>query len=648
MDITPIYELQTRLRAAAIAGVRLLQEDFRLKRAAEAVRPLEGASPVFAKLNQQMASLLDADCADPVSVLLDTMALADAVVCTLGAVEVTGEMEDATDSTTKDAAEDLEINIVSAPCSQIKPLIEALTTSGSGNYAYVQNVRRTSPEIFRDYRVRHAMVQALGASYAELADLVKVLLISDGDYSILPLLKKDFDPKGKKEMQRRLEIIIKTAGEKENDFYIEMLGDSEKEIRLELIKILGASPSNVNLLLDMANTEKGKNQQMVYRSLAGMEDNRVYGLFEKMAEKKPEEVCEYLITSTTEGASKIISRMCLKLLPEILELPEEKSKIKRFCRCVEALAGKSGEDVLKCYRLLLENREKLDRLAGSELEYAVVQPDYTLKSDKKYTWERTIGMHLAISLVVSDNAQIAEFVMEQYENTDKSDCFLTAAAFVKMSRDGRCTEWFDEQLQGNIYSEDQINNRLEAVKAALKYVQWDEKRREHMMCGYIHGYQYTYGAENKFFRRTFSNPNYKAVMEWMMIHKWDDLLYYWTIRDNAEECAKMGEWYYNRFLDMDKQPAPNARGTMLQYLDYMNGCKWTTCKGLGELFAMRGQPFLDTYHIQRFFENLPGPKEEARAEMDVFIRLVEEHKVKGIGDNGADYYKYLREQIFKE
>lgn len=47
MDIIPIYELQSRLRAATIAGARLLPEDFRLRRAAEAVRPLAGASLVW-------------------------------------------------------------------------------------------------------------------------------------------------------------------------------------------------------------------------------------------------------------------------------------------------------------------------------------------------------------------------------------------------------------------------------------------------------------------------------------------------------------------------------------------------------------------------------------------------------------------------
>lgn len=647
MEITPIYELRERLRAAAIAGTNLLSEDFRLKRASDALKPLAASSPVFAKVSQMTGQLLSPDCQNPQETLLDTLTLADAVICTLAAVDAEGGAEPVGRI---DTMENMDNVIVNAPYSKVKGLIEALTTSGSGNYAMVRDMHKRSPEIFRDYRVRYAMVQALGASYAELADMVKVWLMSEGS-SVIPLLKKDFNPKGKKEMQRRLEIITKTAGEKENDFYIEMLADAEKEIRLELIKMLGASPANVNLLLDMVNTEKGKNKQMVYRSLAGMEGNRVYELFGKMAGKKPEEVCEYLITSTTEAASKIISQMCLKLLPEILELPkerkalkEEKNKIKRFCRCVEALIGKSGEEVLKCYRLLLENKEKLGKLADSELEYAVVQPDFTLKSDRKHTWERTIGMHLAISLVVNDNAQIADFVMEQYENTDKSDCFLTAAALVELSHDEHCTEWFAEQLRGDIYSENQIINRLEAVKEALKYVQWDEKRQEHMMCGYVHGYQYTYGAENKFFRRTFSNPNYRTVMEWMMIYKWDNLLYYWTIRNDAEECAKMGEWFYNRFLDMDQHQL--EQNAAYQYLDYMNGCKWTTCKGLGEVFVREGQPFASAYQIQRFFEELPGPKEEARAEMDVFIKLVEEHKVKGIGENGANYYKYLREQIF--
>lgn len=45
MELRELYELHDRLEAAAVAGVNLMEEDFRLKRAIEAVKPLSQASP---------------------------------------------------------------------------------------------------------------------------------------------------------------------------------------------------------------------------------------------------------------------------------------------------------------------------------------------------------------------------------------------------------------------------------------------------------------------------------------------------------------------------------------------------------------------------------------------------------------------------
>ena len=92
MDLSPVYELQERLHTAIIAGANLLNEDFRLRRAAEAIKPLASASPVFAKLCQQTDLLLSPGCSAPASVLLDTISLADAIICTLGTVETKQEI----------------------------------------------------------------------------------------------------------------------------------------------------------------------------------------------------------------------------------------------------------------------------------------------------------------------------------------------------------------------------------------------------------------------------------------------------------------------------------------------------------------------------------------------------------------------------
>lgn len=301
MDTTPVYDLRERLRAAAIAGTNLLPEDFRLKRAYEAFKPLESASSVFAKAGQLTEQLLSSDCQNPQGILLDTISLMDAVICTLGTVDVKGELEQPDMIGTGTA---MAKRIVHAPCSKVKALIEALTTSGSGNYSLVHDMHTSDSEIFADYRVRYAMVQALGASYAELAEMVKGWL-ADKDEMLIPLLKKEFDPKGWKGMVRRIQLIEKLAGASENDFYMEMLKTATGEVRTALIGALQHEPSNIEVLFDMEKTEKGKNKQTVLSVLAAMEDERCYGLFHAIAVKKPAEVCECLTPSTTDWAAHL-------------------------------------------------------------------------------------------------------------------------------------------------------------------------------------------------------------------------------------------------------------------------------------------------------------------------------------------------------
>ena len=52
MNLQPLYDVKTRLEYAAIAGVSLLGEDFRLQRGLEAMKPLAAASPVLGKINE--------------------------------------------------------------------------------------------------------------------------------------------------------------------------------------------------------------------------------------------------------------------------------------------------------------------------------------------------------------------------------------------------------------------------------------------------------------------------------------------------------------------------------------------------------------------------------------------------------------------
>lgn len=57
MELQGLYELHERLGAAAVAGVNLIGDDFRLRRAVEQIRPLAQAVPVIKNCIQWQKTL---------------------------------------------------------------------------------------------------------------------------------------------------------------------------------------------------------------------------------------------------------------------------------------------------------------------------------------------------------------------------------------------------------------------------------------------------------------------------------------------------------------------------------------------------------------------------------------------------------------
>ena len=85
MNLNPLYELKERLESSIIAGLALLPEDFRLKRAVEQMEPLSKVNPVFRKIFQDAQALFAKEGAsqgdnNQSDRLLDVLALVDAVL----------------------------------------------------------------------------------------------------------------------------------------------------------------------------------------------------------------------------------------------------------------------------------------------------------------------------------------------------------------------------------------------------------------------------------------------------------------------------------------------------------------------------------------------------------------------------------------
>jgi len=630
MDTIPIYELRARMRAVGIAGTSLLSEDFRLKRAYEAFKPLEGASPVLAKLGQLTEQLFSPNCTNLQGALLDAIMLADAVICTLGAVDTQGEMESLTITALEPSTDNIVVN---APYSVLKELIDALTTSGGGHYGYVCEMHDSHPELFRDYRVKYTLVQALGASYAELADKVEEWLRESNDKTILPLLYKDFDPKGKKEMVRRVRLISALAGANANDFYVKMLKEAQREVRTELIDALRHDPGNMSLLFALSRTEKGKNRDKVFELIAEIQDEQVKDFFQELAKKKQDTVLVYLRNSTTDWSSDLVAEICEKILEDLKLVDDDSDKEKqevsdRLQLLVRAIFGKGGPLICACYKKLLANQKEIDTLLkktwrkpqnayqNDTLQYGVLQScRYWYKSNIREI-ETALGKILHHSLLVNPDPDLQALAYELYQSADSKKTnlkFLSAAVTVCFSNDEDCTEWLEQQARDKILLVPKFSKeRMEAITEAAAYIRWSTTANSYEFFGSYMDDR----PEVKSITRPIRLSHAKEIVEWFQKHSSkvvDEMLSYWIPLKDKCMCNMMGEYFYRKAL---------ITGDNRMYLSSMKACGWTVCEGLAIHYCKSKERQISQWELYNYLAEMPGDREAKRAEAQKLKELI--------------------------
>lgn len=453
MDITPVYELRTRLRAAAIAGTNLIPEDFRLKKAVEALQPLEAAAPVFKKIGALSREIISPGDGNKEETLIDCITLVDALLCTQGVVEVDEEIQPV-------SLQDTGGLVVNASYSEASAITNALLNTGEGRYNYLADIHKTKRELFNDYRIRPALVKALGDNFAEIASLAGECLKESGK-SVVPLLKKDFDPAGKKEMLRRLNIIEEIAGAEENQFYVNMLPDSSKDIKCALIYALRHSSDNARLLSGLVKTERGKAKKMACIAFAHMECKEAGEFFQGLLAKKPGEALEYLLFTDTPWSSVMI-RDYINLFVEKLEniiasggnitdgtTPDEREL---FVKSLWALNGKDSHIASGC----LNDVIKLALTPGmQDVQFANLynpDPGLNLKDVKELELIYIIAGYMQVFPVTCKDEELCMAVLdiyEKYKGTQYGAELFPAAVIAKMITEEDCTGWIKEESGNN-------------------------------------------------------------------------------------------------------------------------------------------------------------------------------------------------------
>ena len=608
MNITPIYELRTQLRTAAIAGTSLLPENFRLKKAAENFAAISSASPVFAKISEQLNILLKENTPQA---LIDTITLVDSVITVLASVGTAAEITPVKHTENRTTT-------VNIPYSRLSALITALTTSGGGNFSIVNDAWETDKEIFHDYRVMPALISALGASYGELAALASDIIIEVGSKNVIPVLKKDFDPKGKKDMARRVEIIENICGSEENDFYLELCETAEKEIKRELIFALSYDEANTEKLIELTKTERGKNKKAALWVLSSFDNENAAKYINEYSVKKPAEIIEIMCDMSSEWTSDLTARLIERLLVDengnavtfSQAADTEHCKLKEkvtYTDLMKAMQFKFGEKIEKIYRDNSNGTEKneLNHLLSIIGAKKIELEGGTAKINGYEQKSIGIMSHLlGSSIAATNNDGLKKLAVDLNNAPDTKGKYLYDEIAARVLSSGDFTDWMEKQLKMP-----SLNHKKPLIfKAVLSNIRFENGSYVFLTEHYSH-------IRERYLKKYIpvDQPLKGRITD--ILIKNEILPAGWIDPNDSIYCEKLGNYYCKMF-----KKEPN-----IGWLNLMGKCGLKNVKGLACIYFKHNNNSI--YSIQSFFVALPGDKEYKRSEINDLIESVRKRKI---------------------
>jgi hypothetical protein len=139
------------------------------------------------------------------------------------------------------------------PARLLKPLVQALTTSGGGRFEVIKSACERGA--FNDLRLIDPSIAALGDSFPELADLVSEKILPGYGPGIAPRLKSSLDLKGKRHDARKLQVLHRLDPAGTLDLCKTALEDGSPEVKTAAIGCLGEHEDCIPLLLEQAGSK---------------------------------------------------------------------------------------------------------------------------------------------------------------------------------------------------------------------------------------------------------------------------------------------------------------------------------------------------------------------------------------------------------
>jgi hypothetical protein len=284
MDITPFYELKERLYLSAAAGCSAIEEDFRLRRAVDSFKTIAGTNKTYTKLYEMCEKLFSSE--DTALLLADCIALADALAV------AQGTFSDNTPCVPYDGTNAEPINM------RYFELQETYNLLNSRGY-FRPEMSLSRSQAYKDPRVMNeCLVQNADEDSIFSKEAMSNVILCAGK-NIIPILKKQVDTSNPKCNGMSIEYVCDLAGDEENDWYISLAHDENlpRNVRIKAIESLACSYDNVDCLLELYKTERGKIKNAALVSLAKLNPPEAEPIFSRLAKNYKDSYREAFTTS---------------------------------------------------------------------------------------------------------------------------------------------------------------------------------------------------------------------------------------------------------------------------------------------------------------------------------------------------------------
>jgi hypothetical protein len=361
MSVALLGQVFVEVRRLSIAGSSTSAGDFRLKKLIPALEQAGQKGAVFGRVAQMVSLVVESNEATAPEAILDLSTLLNAILYTQGETGVAGVLQPISTVPLPSLA-------TQTPARTLKPVMEALTTKGSGRLEVVRDAQAAG--VFQDLRLVKPALAALDDGYSEVADFVAEHVIPFYGTAIVPLLCDQFDHSGRSGDARRLKLIHGLDRASATKLVQKSLVDGSKEVRIAAIECLGDRPETVSLLQEQMSSRSQEVRQAALTALGRMNTDAAVAEIERAIHGDDLR----LVVGTVQTSSSVRMIKCVvdaarQQFQELIKAKDrDKAEVTALCvRMMLLLTCLEGHQEEIVDRLLLElftKRNELDAVKG--------------------------------------------------------------------------------------------------------------------------------------------------------------------------------------------------------------------------------------------------------------------------------------------